>query len=447
MAGCFATVAFYGVGTGSTMYQSDGVVIDFGDYKTYWTDINYDEVKLPLEELAAASTEHKFTYTFDSNGKLYSITTVDLNNDPVTYTNGDTGTWGLWVIKNGSTEYYRSSTYDINPANYKIVSWAFVADGMKPTVALDATGSSIYGYAKPSHMVTLSPVATEIVGAMRAASIIVGTDMYSDYPHSIVDGKEEKTIQNIGTYTDPSYESIMKLSPDMVVCDGSQLSHVKMANSLRNSNINAVVLYSGETIDTILDNIYIVACAMRYEQRGETVDNEINSAISTISSLLSARASSSNTVLVTLGSNASPYVAASGTYINDIVSKMGWKNVASDLDGWPQAISEYLSKWNPSVIIVLDDGKYTSEQYSLFLSTLSEEWKSTDAYKNGDIYLLCEDLGTMSQRSGPRVAQLAEVIARIMDPSAFSDTSTMPKAIGDDYQNYLTYTKNMGYDI
>ena len=80
------------------------------------------------------------------------------------------------------------------------------------------------------------------------------------------------------------------------------------------------------------------------------------------------------------------------------------------------------------------------------LSSLSDEWKNTDAYSNGKIYLFTEGLGEMAQRSGPRIAQLTEIVARIINPAAFDDGITVPFAIGNDYQNYLTYTKNLGFD-
>jgi hypothetical protein len=51
----------------------------------------------------------------------------------------------------------------------------------------------------------------------------------------------------------------------------------------------------------------------------------------------------------------------------------------------------------------------------------------------------------MAQRSGPRYAQLEEIIARIMCPDAFTDGVSLPKYIGDDHQNYLKYTDDLGF--
>lgn len=439
---------FHDVGSSATLYQSEGIVVDFGDYKTCWTDVNYsEESENPVEMLNIAALEHGMTVRFD-NGVLVEISAFDVDFNPVIYTNGDDGYWGLWTMDRTSNEYVISDTYDVNASDYKIVTWAYVKDDGKPTVAIDYTGTSIYGYEKPTRIVTLSPVSTEIVGSMRAASAIVGTDMYSDYPKSVSEGIADKSIKMVGTYTDPSYEAIMSLNPDMVICDGSQYSHVKMANSLRNSNVNCVVISPGFSIEGILDNIYIVGAAMNYEQRAEIVDNEISNAVKIISDKVYPEevVESDGSVLVTLGSDPSPYVAGTNTYVDDIIVNLGGYNVASSLENWPQAISEFISEWNPSTIIVLDDGRYGVNEYDLFLDTLSKEWKSTDAFKNGRVYLLTEDMGNMAMRAGPRIGQVTEIFAHILDPDAFSGTP-LPNAIGNGFEEYLTITKDMGYDL
>ncbi len=150
--------------------------------------------------------------------------------------------------------------------------------------------------------------------------------------------------------------------------------------------------------------------------------------------------------MIALSSYPSPYVAGSGTYLDDIVSSINGTNVFSYLNGWPQIVSEYIKKNNPECIIVLDEGRYTPEQYELMLSTLSAQWKATDAYKNGNIYLLCDGVSDMAQRYGPRTIQLVELLARIINPDSFSDGIVVNKAIGNDYTDYLNITKDLGYN-
>jgi len=140
--------------------------------------------------------------------------------------------------------------------------------------------------------------------------------------------------------------------------------------------------------------------------------------------------------------------------MNDILYTVNSTNAVNDSawpgntpkNGWPNITASLVMGLNPSYIIILDVGTYTVDQYDEMLASLSDEWKQTDAYKNGNIYLFTEKLGEMAQRSGPRIAQLTELIARVTNSSAFDDGITVPKAVGDNYQDYLSYTKGLGFD-
>lgn len=440
LIGCLVTVVVHAVGSDSTAYQAEGILIDIGDYKTYWTDISYSENTEDPKELLEMACEIKGYACHFDGGKLVEVTI-----DGIDYYDTAEKKWGLWYIEKGNYDYTASDSYSIRASDYTIVTWAYTkADGV-PMVAVDATANCIYGYSKPSNTVTLSPVCTELVGSMKATSSIVGTDESSNYPTAVKTGKENKTISVVGTFTDPSYESIMSLSPDMVFCDGSQLSHKEMAKSLRNSSVNSVVIYNGSDFQSIIKNIFIVGTAMGYELRAIDVINEIETSFELLKTMAAATEGSS--VMVTLGSNPSPYVAASNTYINDIVTSMDGENVFSYLVGWPQIISEFVQMRDPQCIIVLDEGRYKQDEYDLMISTLSAEWKNTDAYRDGNIYMLCDSVADMAQRYGPRTIQLVELFARIINPDAFTDGIVVPKSIGNDYQDYLTITKDQGYNL
>ena len=432
------TLVIHNVGSEASVYQAEGILIDVGDYKTYWTDINYSENSSDPKELLSLACKIKgFDYDFD--GDILIDITIEGN----IYSNSSEKTWGLWYIEKGQYDFKKSDSCHINAGDYTIVVWAYTTTDGRPTIAVDATATSIYGYDAPASIVTLSPVCTELIGAMKATSKIVGVDNNSDYPNSI---KSEigKEIAIVGTYTDPSYESIMSLEPELVVCDGSQLSHKEMASSLRNSNVRSVVIYDGEDFESIINNVFIIGTSMKYEMRALDVIEEMQTAYDTLKSMTSSY--DGYRTMIALGCYPSPYVAGSSTYLNDIIESMNGSNVFSYLNGWPQIVSEYIKDTNPECIIILDEGRFTQDEYDLMISTLSAQWKSTDAYQNGRIYLLTGDVSDLAQRYGPRTIQLVELLSRIINPNSFDDEIIVNKSIGDDYANYLTYTKELGYD-
>jgi iron complex transport system substrate-binding protein len=80
------------------------------------------------------------------------------------------------------------------------------------------------------------------------------------------------------------------------------------------------------------------------------------------------------------------------------------------------------------------------------LRSLSAEWRSTDAYKNGNIYMVTGAAGAMSETPSPRFIQLMEITARMLHPDVFTEFE-MPKYVGDDYMDFLTFTKYLDFNF
>ena len=434
LIGVVATIALNGVGSNATQYRSQGIVVDYGDYLTMWTDADFNIDEDPVSLLEKAKEDHKsesFDYTI-ADGKLTSITY-----NGTEYRNSDSKTWDLWYVPEGTGDLVKSETYDIKASDYTVVIWAYTSvDGM-PMPAVDATMTSIYGYSEPMKVVSLSPVCTETVSAVGAVSKIVGTDSYSDYPQYVVEGKKNGSIAIVGSYTDPSYEAIMNTAPEMVFCDASTYNDVQMAGMLRSSNVNSVVLYNGEDVETIMKNIFITGTAIGYNQGSQAYIQNVQFYIKEIQEKVAGAEGFST--MVALSNDPSPWIAGMYTYIDDIIGQVGGTNTFHTEKGWTNVTPESITKHNPDCIIIIDSYKYKADEYDEMLSILSHEWKSTNAYKNGNIYLLAEDAGSLGSRSGPRFVQLMELMAMMIDPSAFAD-NPLPKSIGNEYREYLKIT-------
>ena len=436
--GTFTTIGLNGVGSNATMYRSQGILVDFGHYNTMWTDAdlnsNDDPVAL-LDIVKSSHVDRSFSYVF-SEGVLTSISC-----DGHDYANGTNGKWDLWYVPVGEYEAKKSDSYSISISDYTIVMWAFLSEGETPSVAVDATATSIYGYAQPSRVVTLSPVCTETLNSIGGIFKLVGTDSYSNYPDYVVEGHEKGTISIVGSYTDPSYEAIMNTGADMAFCDASTYNDVQMAGMLRASNVNSVVLYSGDNLETIEKNSFITGIAIGYEGGSVSFLERMEYAARSIQEQVAG--SSGSSVMVALSNDPSPWISGSSTYVDDFITRLNGTNCYSDIVGWKNITAESITKNNPECIIIIDGGRYTADEYDVMIGLLSNEWKSTDAYTNGRIYLLCEELGEMAQRAGPRAVQLMEIMSMIIDPDAYPGTE-IPKCIGNDFRDYLNYSKGVG---
>lgn len=413
--------------------QAKGTVIDFGDYQTAWTDAEITDFDTTLELLEYACETNGFDFIMGDGGSISSINGI-----------GEGGSWNLFVVYSGQTGMVKvSAPYEQNPTEYALISWSFTTDEEDPTVAVDYSGNTFYGYSQKHRVVSLSPSVTEMLCSVKAFNIIVGVDYYSDYPDTISKAKKEGAITVVGTYTSPSFELITGTNPDMVICDGSQKSHVQMAERLRSVGIDAVVTYPGEDVDQVLDNIFIIGSSIGYELAAIEIIKDTDYVFDTLSGIVSSpQGGEPVDVMVSLEPDISPYVSGSGTYMDGVVSMMNAENVFSNWYGWVHITSDRISVANPqTIIIITTEYKSTQEEYEYLYSHLSAQWKLTDAWKNGNVYVICEGAAEMAQRCGPRLGQTAELVAMMLHPECFE--TSIPKIIGDDYVDYLNYSKDL----
>ena len=347
-------------------------------------------------------------------------------------------------MTSGTTEWTESDNYDIRASDYSVVAWAYREEGSVPTVAVDATGVCFFGYERPMRLVSLSPVSTETLCAVGASDIIVGVDYYSNYPNKIAEEKANGMISVVGTYTDPSFEIIMKQSPDMIISDGSQYNQIQIADTVRSNGMNAVVIYEGDDIKTIYNNTYLVGKATNYDIASDVIIESDTQAMKDRAAKIGP-VMEQKSVMVALSTDISPYVAGDKTYVSNIMVDIEAENAFSSFTGWCHINTGYIASNNPDVIIIVTDSyNATQSEWDIMYNNLGDTWKSTTAYANKDIYLLCGKTTDLASRSAPRFVQLAELMAYMIYPELTG--TDVPKYIGDEYKDYLTITAGLGYD-
>lgn len=428
VAGLSLTVACI---TSETTEPGSGVVIDFGDRETSYTEVDVSEHSDPLSILDFACHYHGYELVTDGD----EVVSIDGRSD---------GRWAFYGVPIGSTEWSEIGDASFFEADgYIILCWALSDDSTLPSPAVDSTGVCFYGQGIPTRVVSLAPSCTETIAAAGGLDSIVATDQYSNYPSEIVDLRNSGKISTVGGFTNPSYEMILKASPDLVVCIDSQNAHVQTAEKLRQHGINVLVISGGEERDILMDNIFMVGVVMGTQDSTNITIDTIEGQIDQVEEIVEDGDNVwDKRVMVALSAVKSPWVSGSDTYISDVMSGIRLVNIYSSESGWVQVNAETILQYDPEyIIIVSSDYKATQSNYDSMLASMSTEWKATSAYKSGNIYLFCDDACDLVSRPGPRVAQITELFARTMQGSAFDDGITVSKFVGDEYRDYLTISK------
>ena len=442
------TVAVLTPAMGLTNAERDGksgVVIDFGYWSTEWVAMDFGEGMDGYQALEKACELKGFTVTYSDTEHrvIYSI------NDQ---SNLQGKKWGMYVIEDGRWVACDDPS-KVTMGKKDIISWARAGDADEVMPCTDQSGFSYYSYADNGYsyrtgqklkVVSLAPSVTETICSVGGLEYIVGTDLYSNYPEGIIEGKSDGRIKNVGGYSDPNYEWIVKLAPDIVFCEGGTGEHVAMADKLRKSGIDCVVTYDVTNIEKLYDNIWIVASAMGLSGNANSVISAFRGTIDAVSGVIGYQASVRT--FIALSTDPSPWTSGSDTFASDIISKASGSNVFdSQSSSWFMVSKEQIHAKQPQVIVIVHNGEVTTEeQYQEILGWIDPVWRETPAYRDGNVYLFTGKAADLLSRPGPRLCQAAELIGKALHPDSFTQRDpldTIPKYLGDDYTYYLTYQR------
>jgi len=257
-------------------------------------------------------------------------------------------------------------------------------------------------------IVSLAPSNTEILFALGLGDKVVGVTSYCNYPSDTI--KKAK----IGGYSTVDIEKVVSLKPDLVLAaygNGEETSE-----RLKKLGLNVVVVSSKpeKSIEDTLDEIRYVGKITGRDKDAESLCEEMKKRIKEITD----KTENVDKVRVAHICWHEPlYVAGSETLQSDLIEKAGGENVFSDVEGWHTVGIEELIVKNPDVIIVSSGTGMGGEKNVTYDYILKEKrLKDINAVRNDRVYLI--DADTVS-RSGPRIVDALEEVARILHPELF----------------------------
>ena len=422
-----------------------GVVIDFGYWDTVWVTLDFGSGMDGYQALEKACELRGYpvVYQDDERTIVYSVNEQS---------NLQGKKWGMYVLSGGEWEACADPS-SVSLGKGDIVAWARASGSGDVVPGTDQSGFTYYSYAdsgrsletgEPLKIVSLAPSVTETICSVGGLDCIVGTDLYSNYPSEVRDYKAEGKIKNVGGYSDPNYEWIVKLAPDIVFCEGGTGEHIAMADKLRKSGINCVVTYDVTTVEALYDNIWMVASAMGISENANSVIQAFRGTLDVISGVIGY--SPDVRTFIALSADPSPWTSGSGTFASDIISKASGANVFdSQSSSWFMVSKEQIHSKQPQAMSILHSSEITTqEQYEELLGRFDPVWKETPAFRDGNVYVFSGSAADLLSRPGPRLSQAAELIGKALHPDSFTDRDpldTIPKFLGSDYADYLTYQR------
>lgn len=272
------------------------------------------------------------------------------------------------------------------------------ASSTYPVTVTDVKERNVTLEKKPEKIVSLTPSNTEILFALGLGDSIVGVDKYSNYP------EQANSIKKVGDFNGPNIELIAELKPDLVVAGGDiQEDAIK---KLENLGIPVISSEAGG-LEDLYKNIDVLGKATDTQQEAQELITKLKNNIQSIAQ----KVASLNKPKVYFNVDINGfYTAGKGTFISQLIEMAGGKNVADDVEGWPQYSVEKIIEKNPDIIITTEHAGTIDDIKKI--SAL----KNINAVKDGKIYSLDADI---INRIGPRVDQALEEMAKVIHPEVF----------------------------
>jgi iron complex transport system substrate-binding protein len=274
----------------------------------------------------------------------------------------------------------------------------------QPGTYTDDMGRAISIEKSPERIVSHVPSITEILFALGLGDRIVGVSDFCDYP------EEAKSKPSVGNYFDPSIERIVALNPDLVLTDGHS-EGVKQLDSLG----IAFLVIDPKDFDGIFRDIELIGQATGTEAKAKKLVDQMKADVARITNQVKGAQKVKAFYVIDATDLNNPWTAGPGSFVDSLINMAGGENVAAKaVAPWVQFSIEQVVNADPEVIIL------PAKHGTAF--TMPQElqghpaWRQTTAVKQGRIHTIDSDL---VDRSGPRIVQGLEKIAKILHPELF----------------------------
>jgi iron complex transport system substrate-binding protein len=256
-------------------------------------------------------------------------------------------------------------------------------------------------------LVSLSPNLTEIVYGVGAFDELVGVSQYTLYPPAV------SKLTVVGGWTNPDFEKLVALRPDLVLVDAAQASFVQ--DKCTQLGMRVLVVADAKVAD-VYTAITAVGQATGHEAEGAKLLQSTRDGLLRVSQKTAALPKRKVVLIVdrTPGTLRDLYTATAGSFLAELVDLAGGRiAVPPDKLGYAKLNKEDLLAADPDVIL-----DFTHGAVGRFAGDPMEAWKEMPelrAVKTHRVSPVNEDY---VPHASQRIVQTAELFARLIHPES-----------------------------
>ncbi|MCX5759028.1 MAG: ABC transporter substrate-binding protein [Candidatus Hydrogenedentes bacterium] len=257
-------------------------------------------------------------------------------------------------------------------------------------------------------IITLAPHLTETVFALGQGSRVIAVGSFCDYPPEVA------TLPRAGGYLDPNLEKISALSPELLIVPGRDRKVAEYAE-MKGLPLLSVNMDSFASIDAGIETIgKALNCVPEADALRARIRRELDDVRNVVKGLPRPKV----LIITTRSSHAlhNLYTANRSSFVSEMVECAGGENVYADgPTNYFAASKETIVVRMPEVVLEFHAGdNLDAAEQAKFV----DDWQqlpSLPAVRNGRVYLIME---SHALRPGPRVGEIARILAKRLHPEA-----------------------------
>ena len=271
-----------------------------------------------------------------------------------------------------------------------------------PLTLVDDAGRSVTLKAAPQRVVSLAPSNTESIYALGRGSLVVGVTEYCDYP------PEAKLKPKIGGYTKIDLEKVVSLSPDLVLATSIHAKDIVPELASRGLTVFVV---EPKNVDELISKLTTFGKLLGANDEASKLSMQLKSRLDSVTAKV-ATVKTKPRVFYEIDKTL--YTPGPGSFIDDLLTKAGAANIASDAkSAYAQLSPEALIAKDPEVILLGDmNFGETPDQVKI-----RPGWTNIAAVKTGRIIPITDE--NVISRPGPRIVDGVELVAPALYPDLF----------------------------
>ena len=270
---------------------------------------------------------------------------------------------------------------------------------------VDDIGRNVQIKVIPQRIISLSPSNTEMVYALGLQDKLVGVTSYDNYPP---DAKNKPIVSD---YSTVDLEKIVNAKPDLVLADSIHKNDAIPA--LEKLGITVYAMTPND-VDGIFNEIKALGQITGKTQVADNLISNLKTRIQAVADKTAKLTDTQKPRVLFVTWHDPIWTAGSDTMMQYLINEAGGTNIASDLNGYVTITLESVIQRNPQVIVVMSS--MGAQNASLDYVMSNEQFKSTDAVKNGRVYEIDADI---FGRTTPRIVDGLETLAKLIHPELF----------------------------